>query len=44
MYDNYTAVLGYMYDRNFSNYDNTGGNSGRDYTNHRISLNFYVDF
>ena len=44
MYDNYTAVLGYMYDRNFSNYNNTGGNSGRDYTNHRISLNFYVDF
>lgn len=44
MYDNYTAVLGYMYDRNFSNYNNTGGQSGHDYTNHRVSLNFYVDF
>ncbi|MDF3074665.1 MAG: hypothetical protein K0S54_2332 [Alphaproteobacteria bacterium] len=44
MYDNFSAVLGYMYDRNFSNYNDNGGNSGRDYTNHRISLNFYVDF
>lgn len=44
MYDNYTAVLGYMYDRNFSNYNNSGGLDGRDYTNHRISLNFFVDF
>lgn len=44
MYDNYTAVLGYIYDRNFSNYNNTGGLNGRDYENHRVGLNFYVDF
>jgi hypothetical protein len=44
MYDNFTAVLGYMYDRNFSNYNESGNETGRDYTNHRISLNFYVDF
>jgi len=44
MYDQFTAVLGYMYDRNFSNYNNSGGLEGRDYINHRVSLNFYVDF
>ena len=44
MYENYTAVLGYMYDRNFSNYNNRAQLAGRDYTNHRIGLNFYVDF
>lgn len=44
MYENYSAVLGYTYDRNFSNYNDTGGLDGRDYANHRINLNFYVDF
>jgi hypothetical protein len=44
MYENFSAVLGYTYDRNYSNYNNTGGLEGRDYTNHRVSLNFYVDF
>ncbi len=44
MYDNYTAVLGYIYDRNFSNYDNENGLNGRDYVNHRVGLNFFVDF
>ncbi|MGE0152505.1 MAG: hypothetical protein AB7R90_07780 [Reyranellaceae bacterium] len=44
MYDNFSAVLGYAYDRNFSNYDQSAGMESRDYTNHRISLNFYVDF
>lgn len=44
MYDNYTAVLGYVYDRNFSNYDNENGLNGRNYENHRVGLNFFVDF
>lgn len=44
MYENFTGVLGYLYDRNFSNYDDTATLNGREYVNHRVGLNFYVEF
>jgi len=47
-YENKTVVLSYLYDHNWSNYKDTvsGFNAfdARRYENHRVGLNFYVDF
>ena len=51
--DNITAVLSYTYDRAFSTYDAEQVTAGccslvnlssREYANHRVGLNIYVDF
>lgn len=43
-YENKTVVLSYAYDDNMSNYKDTTFADGREYKNHRVGLNFYVDF
>jgi len=43
-YENKTLVLSYLYDDNMSNYKDTTLATGREYKNHRVGLNFYVDF
>jgi tetratricopeptide (TPR) repeat protein len=43
-YENKTVVLSYAYDDNMSNYKDTTLTDGREYKNHRVGLNFYVDF
>ncbi|MEO8558181.1 MAG: tetratricopeptide repeat protein [Rhodospirillales bacterium] len=43
-YENKTVVLSYLYDHNDSNYNDGVLLDGRQYRNHRVGLNFYVDF
>jgi hypothetical protein len=43
-YENKTVVLSYLYDHNDSNYKDGFLLDGRQYRNHRVGLNFYVDF
>jgi hypothetical protein len=47
-YENKTLVLSYLYDHNSSNYKDVTADftsfDSRRYSNHRVGLNFYVDF